>query len=98
MIIAIIGDFTASGGGTGLAPIASFTASEEAVPTYSTVNFTDTSTQLPTEWEWYRDGVLFATAQNASYSFTFPGIYEIKLIARNINGDDEAILLIEVYS
>jgi PKD repeat protein len=50
-----------------------------------TVQFTDASTGLPTGWEWDfdNDGVVDATTQNPTFTYTTPGLYDVRLVARN---------------
>ncbi|MFN9306775.1 MAG: PKD domain-containing protein, partial [Planctomycetota bacterium] len=52
-----------------------------------TVQFTDASTGLPTGWEWdfQDDGTVDATTQNPAFTFTAPGLYDVRLVARNAN-------------
>ena len=51
-----------------------------------TVQFTDTSTNSPTSWNWtFGDGGT-STAQNPSYTYTTPGIYTVTLNATNAGG------------
>lgn len=49
------------------------------------VQFTDTSTGAPTAWEWdfENDGTVDSTQQNPTFVYTTPGVYTVKLVARN---------------
>lgn len=59
-----------------------------------TVNFTDKSDGVPTSWEWdfNNDGVVDATTQNPSFTYSSPGVYSVKLVAQNSNSSGEVIL------
>lgn len=54
------------------------------------VNFTNTSTNTPTSWTWFRNGAQFATTPNATYTFTQAGTYPIQLIVSNAFGSSSA--------
>lgn len=72
----------------GIPPSPAFTGAplQGCVPL--TVNFTDQSTDVPTSWEWdfKNDGTATSTTQNASYTYTTPGTYSVKLTASNASG------------
>jgi formylglycine-generating enzyme required for sulfatase activity len=69
-------------------PVASFTAT----PTFGTVplivQFTDTSTNAPTAWQWDFDnnGTVDSTQQNPSFTYTTAGFYSVRLVAANLGG------------
>ncbi|MDD5187099.1 MAG: NosD domain-containing protein, partial [Methanoregula sp.] len=68
-------------------PVANFTATPTTGTAPLVVQFTDTSTNLPTNWNWsFGDGT-FSTAQNTSHTFT-PGIFSISLNATNTQGSN----------
>ncbi|MFA5213787.1 MAG: PQQ-binding-like beta-propeller repeat protein, partial [Methanoregula sp.] len=68
-------------------PVANFTATPTSGTAPLVVQFTDTSTNLPTNWNWsFGDGT-FSTAQNTSHTFT-PGIFSISLNATNTQGSN----------
>jgi PKD repeat protein len=76
------------------APTASFTANPVTGEAPLFVNFTDTSTDAPTSWQWdfTNDGITDSTSQNPSgIEYATPGTYSVKLIATNDNGSDENI-------
>jgi PKD repeat protein len=50
------------------------------------VNFTNASTGKPTSFQWFQDGVQFATTENATLSFDTPGTTAITLIVSNADG------------
>ena len=53
-----------------------------------TVQFTDTSTNLPTSWNWtFGDGNT-STLENPSYQYTSPGTYTVTLNATNAGGSN----------
>jgi PKD repeat protein len=79
---------------TSLAPVASFTASNTTgtYPPALPVNFTDTSTNTPTSWQWNATNVTgnntaftFATTKLPTYSFGI-GNFTISLNATNADG------------
>ncbi len=68
-------------------PIANFTATPTSGTAPLVVQFTDTSTNLPTNWNWsFGDGT-YSTAQNTSHTFT-PGIFSITLNVTNTQGSN----------
>lgn len=74
-------------------PECSFTANPTSGPTPLTVQFTDTSTHIPTTWKWeYKeksdhDWRQFSTIKNPSYTFQ-KGTYDIRLTVKNDKGSD----------
>ncbi|MCA3008905.1 MAG: PKD domain-containing protein [Phycisphaerales bacterium] len=54
-----------------------------------TVAFTDKSTGLPTSWDWdfENDDEVDATVQNPTFTYTTPGLYDVRLVARNANSE-----------
>lgn len=64
-----------------------------------TVNFTDQSTGNPTSYTWDFDqsGTNLSNAQNPSYIFTAPGIYNVKHIISNGSSTDSCVIQIRVY-
>jgi len=76
------------------APVAGFSALPTNGVAPLTVAFTDQSTNTPTSWKWeYRQGSgswkQFATSQHPSFTFSTPGTYDIRLIAKNAAGSDD---------
>ncbi len=68
-------------------PVADFLPEEDdPISSFRTVNFVDTTTDMPTSWQWQINGATFSIAQNPSYYFTSPGFYTIVLIASNSYG------------
>jgi PKD repeat protein len=69
-------------------PIANFTAfPTSGTPTLS-VNFTDTSENIPTSWNWsFGDGV-YSESQNPSHQYTSVGEYTVNLTATNSAGSN----------
>jgi gliding motility-associated-like protein len=57
------------------------------------VQFTDKSTNTPTSWQWDLGNGVSANLQNASTTYSTPGTYTVKLIARNASGTDSLIKL-----
>lgn len=71
-----------------LPPVAQFTVSATTGCAPLTVNFTDQSTNTPTQWAWDIDnnGSTDYTTQNPTHTYTSPGTYAVKLTATNGNG------------
>ncbi len=88
MACAIIGSPVASPNPYG-PPVADFLPEEDdPISAFTSVSFEDTSTDMPTAWQWQINGSTFSIAQNPSYYFTAPGFYTIVLIASNSYGAD----------
>ena len=75
------------------APIASFTSSNRIGSGPLTVNFADTSTQFPAQWEWdfNNDGVTDSYQQNPSWTYSSNGIYAVRLVAANFIGSGSVV-------
>jgi PKD repeat protein len=71
-------------------PEANFTASTTSGTVPLTVQFTDTSTNSPTSWNWtFGDGSLVnATMQNPVHTYTTVGTYPVSLNATNAGGSN----------
>ena len=71
-------------------PTASFTASPASGSAPLTVQFTDSSTGSPTQWNWsFGDGNLVnATVQNPVHRYANPGKYTVSLNATNAEGSN----------
>ncbi|MBN2002709.1 MAG: PKD domain-containing protein [Anaerolineae bacterium] len=74
-------------------PTAAFVANVTSGETPLTVQFSDASQNGPTAWEWdfENDGTVDATTQNASHTYTEPGVYSVRLRVSNDGGSDEEI-------
>ncbi len=74
-------------------PTAAFTADATSGDAPLTVQFTDTSTNGPTAWEWdfENDGTVDSTAQHSTHTYTAPGVYTVRLCVTNDAGSDEEI-------
>jgi PKD repeat protein/methionine-rich copper-binding protein CopC len=74
-------------------PVTNFTA--DVVLDYAplTVQFTDTSTENPSAWEWdfNNDGLIDSTSQNPTWTYITPGTYTVKLTASNEKGSNSVI-------
>jgi len=57
------------------------------------INFTDLSTNNPTNWEWHFEGGKpeTSTDQNPTITYVEPGCYNVTLIAKNEGGKEEII-------
>jgi PKD repeat protein len=74
-------------------PTANFTASKTAGAAPLMVDFSDTSTDGPEQWEWdfQNDGTIDSTARNPQFTYSTPGAYTVRLVARNGFGTDEEV-------
>ena len=73
-------------------PVAGFTASPTSGPAPLTVQFTDTSTNAESwAWDFQNDDGFESTAQNPQFTFTQPGVYDVRLQVENGTGGDEEI-------
>jgi PKD repeat protein len=67
------------------APVANFTAAPTSGYKPLTVTFNDTSTNLPTSWQWDFGDDTNATMQNPVHTYSAPGNYSVSL---NVTNDD----------
>jgi gliding motility-associated-like protein len=69
-------------------PVAAFTfGPQPAVITNPEINFTDQSTQNPSQWYWdFGNGVGTSTMQNPTYSYPDTGSFPVMLIVSTANG------------
>ncbi|MBX2930627.1 MAG: PKD domain-containing protein [Chitinophagaceae bacterium] len=72
-------------------PVANFTANVQEGCAPLIVQFTDASTNNPTQWNWDLGNGVISTQQNPATSYLNPGIYTVKLIAINSIGEDTVI-------
>lgn len=74
-------------------PDADFSASVTSGTAPLVVDFTDLSTNVPTEWEWdfENDGTPDSTEQNPTHVFATPGVYTVKLTATNEHGSADEV-------
>jgi hypothetical protein len=74
-------------------PGASFNATPVIGVAPLSVQFTDTSSNGPTSWQWDFDnnGTIDSTQQNPSYTYTQDGIYSVRMIAANFGGSGVAV-------
>lgn len=78
--------FSVSGGGTPVVPTASFVGSPTSIVEGASVQFTDTSTGLPTSWAWtFGDGGT-STERNPVHQYLNAGGYTVSLVATNAQG------------
>jgi len=71
------------------APVTSFVADATSGTAPFTVNFTDTSTNSPTEWYWVFGDGSTSTAQNATHIYLTTGTYTVTLTAYNDEGSNK---------
>jgi PKD repeat protein len=81
---------TAETGVCVVAPVAAFSANTTSGIAPLAVQFTDSSTNTPTDWDWYIDDTKISDLQSLEYTFSTPGIYDVSLYAANgASGDWE---------
>lgn len=74
-------------------PVAAFSVSDTTVCTLDTVIFTDTSSNIPTSWNWsFGDGNL-STLQNPTKIYNLTGNYTVNLTVGNAYGFDSEVKL-----
>ena len=73
-----------------IAPVANFTGTPTTGTAPLQVNFTDSSTNIPTVWLWtFGDGsAVNATVQNPLHTYLAPGTYTVSLTASNAQGSN----------
>ncbi len=71
-------------------PVANFTATPLSGEVPLTVQFTDTSTNVPTSWAWdfENDGIVDSTEQNPSHTYSGIGRFNVTLTVGNAFGTD----------
>jgi PKD repeat protein len=70
-------------------PVADFTASTTNGYVDHAIQFTDTSTNVPTSWAWnFGDSTANSTEQNPSHTYTSVGTYTVTLTVANARGSD----------
>ncbi|HBZ67910.1 MAG TPA: hypothetical protein DEO70_13840 [Bacteroidales bacterium] len=71
-------------------PAADFIADQTTVPTASTVNFTDQSAGVPSDWVWTFEGGTPSTSshRNPSIVYNTQGVFRVKLKVMNQEGID----------
>lgn len=69
-------------------PVADFSADVVAVAVGAPVTFTDLSTESPIAWAWtFLGGTpVSSTVQNPVVTYATPGVYNVSLVAQNVNG------------
>jgi len=80
-----------------VAPVASFTADPVEGCAPLEVQFTDTSSGVPTEWAWDFGEGGTSTAQNPLYTYDTAGTFEVTLVVTNTTGSDTVTGTITVY-
>jgi hypothetical protein len=73
-------------------PVAAFSGAPTEGVAPLDVNFTDLSANTPTMWEWdfEDDGTVDARSAGPSHVYGTPGLYRVRLVARNGFGSDTA--------
>ena len=72
----------------GFPPITNFTSNTTIIVEGGTVNFTDLSTNTPTNWSWDFGDVGTSSLQNPSHTYTTAGAYTVSLTATNAYGSN----------
>ncbi len=72
------------------APVAGFSQSKDSVCPGSSIQFTDTSTNQPTAWQWSFPGgnPSASNLKNPVVIYNSPGVYDVMLTATNSNGSN----------
>jgi PKD repeat protein len=78
------------------APTASFTSDVTSGTAPLAVQFTDTSTGVPTAWNWNFGDGQSSTVQSPAHTFTAPGTYSVTLAASNGAGSTSASTTVTV--
>lgn len=70
-------------------PVADFVFAAAPVVTGASIAFTDRSSNSPTAWAWDfdEDGLTDSTAQNPSFSYAGPGVFDVTLTVTNSFGN-----------
>ena len=78
--------------GYSIPPVASFTATPTTIDQGQTVQFVDTSTNVPTSWAWDFGvgGPAASTEQSPLVTFPTPGTYSVTLTATNAAGSNQS--------
>lgn len=73
-----------------LPPVANFIANETSLRERETIQFTDTSTEVPTSWEWVFEGGVAndLTIANPEVTYNTEGIYKVTIKVTNAKGSD----------
>lgn len=70
-------------------PVASFTSNVTSGDFRVTVQFTDTSSNTPTAWQWdFGDGSAITADANPVHTYSVPGSYRVTLTVWNSDGSD----------
>ena len=71
-----------------VAPVADFVGNPTSGPVTLTVQFTDQSTNSPTDWQWELGDGGVSTDQHPTHTYVSPGMYTVSLTAANAGGQD----------
>jgi len=75
----------------GVAPVAAFSADDTTVCTVDWIQFTDSSSNIPTSWNWsFGDGNV-TTTQNPVKNYNITGTYTVNLTVANAYGSDSEV-------
>ncbi|AZQ63794.1 PKD domain-containing protein [Flammeovirga pectinis] len=79
-------------------PTATFTFEVADASTPKVIQFTDTSSDMPTTWAWDFGDENTSTEQNPEHEYATAGTYTVTLIASNANGASTTTMPLEVTS
>lgn len=91
MICAFVTDIPPTPGGpppSYPAPVAGWTVSNFFPSVGDTIYFSDTSSNGPTSWNWYINGMLFSNDPNPQYYCQAGGFFTVELDVSNAFGSD----------
>ncbi len=72
-----------------LNPVANFTSNVTEIPVNGFVQFSDTSSNTPTHWQWtFGDDLFYDTQQNPVHQYINPGMFSVQLTVTNADGTD----------
>lgn len=81
----------------GVSPAPAFSFAPVAPQNLIPVNFTDLSTNSPTQWTWnFGDNTPTSALQNPSHTYAAPGVYTVTLLACNCVGCDQTFQTVTV--
>jgi len=77
-----------------IAPVAEFTSDQTVIFVGQSIQFTDQSSNNPTDWTWTFEGGTPATsnAQNPTVMYNTAGTYDVTLLVENSAGSDELLV------
>ncbi|AGB01803.1 PKD domain-containing protein [Methanoregula formicica] len=80
--------YSVVGTGGSVGPVAGFTANTTVAAILAPIQFTDTSTGVPTSWSWDFGDSSTSAEQNPVHAYSSAGTYTVKLTATNDKGSN----------